>query len=775
VTLSLLAREERRVLLGESEYNANNKDQLGPEMGDWRIEGLSQGETPVVIAENGEDALNKSLRQRMIILGGPGTGKTTLLKHLVGERAYRAEANVDAAIPIFLSLPEFARSGKSLKEFLLKIIQDMMVDDRYANVLWTAIEKGRAFICLDSLDEVASERLEMIQKINTFISASDVNTAWVVSSRFTNYRGGELTREQLTEWELQPMNHHMRQELAQRLLSQLKNLMSTTSKVTNDEADVFVKALEVHPRVSAWGKNPLLFSLAALVFVRTGALPNSRAELYHLVIKEILESRERLPEQRVALYRLLGALALELNLERKGRTFSLDDLDLLLRKIRKKQEENWNIEEMTRRVLNSGMLEVIANETYGFLHQTFQEHLAARHVVSLTRAEAEREIHRLIDSVDEPFCRQVLVDLVYIANEQDPSLESFLYERTIARLATAKMGVLAAQRQGRNPSNESPIVAGITYLLEDLIDHWGMRLCSTLENGNPRITEDGEIASTISGVFERNPWQFAVPSLIAGLYKYEKRGRFIGALGKIGTEQAKLALFTFTQEQIENPNDPYVFQYLASALGEAHVEQAIPLLQIIRDGAGYPKGARREAHHALWFLGQEETPGEEQLGLQEVLEALSPVDEKGRPSDYKRAIAVTLWLQQGGFQNQLVQTHYPAILSALETALNHQHDEVREAVVITLGELGNFRSFGILAGPLIERIEPSYNVAKKILAALTRLVERGQVGLDMHENVADTFSKIRLAYPTLEEEVKKMKFRVWEYFEDGTDLNQGEN
>jgi len=638
-----------------------------------------------------------------------------------------------------------------------------------------AIENGQAFICLDSLDEVASQRLEMIQKINTFISVSDINTTWVVSSRFTNYRGGELTREQLTEWELQPMNHLMRQELAQRLLPQLQNLTPTTAKVTNHEPAVFVNALEAHPRVSAWGNNPLLFSLAALVFARTGALPNSRAKLYHIVIKEILESREQLPEQRVALYRLLGTLALELNLERKGRTFTLNDLDLLLRKIRKKQGENWNIEEMAHRVINSGMLEVIANETYGFLHQTFQEHLAARHVASLARAEAEQEIHRLIDNVDEPFCRQVIVDLVYIANEQDPSLENYLYQQTIARLASAKMGVLAAQREGLNPSNESPIVAGITYLMEDLIDHWGLRLCSTLENGNPRRAEDGEIASTISGVFERNPRQFAVPSLIAGLYKYEKRGRFIGALGKIGTEQAKLALFTFTQEQIDYPNDPYVFQYLASALGEAHVEQAIPLLQIIRDGTDYKKGARREAHQALWLLGQEETPGEEQLGLQEVLEVLSPVDEKGRPSDYKRAITAALWLQQNGFQNQLVQSHYTEILSALERAFDHQHDEVREAVVITLGELGSFQSFGSLARPLIEGNEPSHNVAKKILTALTRLVERGQVNLDMRENVVETFSKIRLTYPTLEEEVNRMKFRVHEYFEKRAHLNQGEN
>src|SRR5206468_2325903 len=119
--------------------------------------------------------------------------------------------------------------------------------------------------------------------------------------------------------------------------------------------------------------------------------------------------------------------------------------------------------------------------------------------------------------------------------------------------------------------------------------------------------------------------QFAVLSLIAGLYKYEKRGRFIGALGKIGTEQAKAALLAFTREQIDHPNDPFVFQYLAAALGEAGVEQAIPLLQVIRDGDEYKKGARREARHALRILRQEDLLGAEQPDLEEILEALNPV------------------------------------------------------------------------------------------------------------------------------------------------------
>ena len=52
----------------------------------------------------------------------------------------------------------------------------------------------------------------------------------------------------------------------------------------------FVTTLEKHPHAAAWGDNPLLFSLAAVVFVKTGGLPASRATLYHNVIEAVLHS-----------------------------------------------------------------------------------------------------------------------------------------------------------------------------------------------------------------------------------------------------------------------------------------------------------------------------------------------------------------------------------------------------------------------------------------------------------------------------------------------------
>src|SRR5689334_2435913 len=98
--------------------------------------------------------------------------------------------------------------------------------------------------------------------------------------------------------------------------------------------------------------------------------------LYQQVLDAIFGTRETDLVRRTVLRHVLSDLALELY-KTKGRTFSLDDLLDRLPIIRQRRHENWITEEMARRIINSGLLDVLARETYSFRHQTFQEYLAA--------------------------------------------------------------------------------------------------------------------------------------------------------------------------------------------------------------------------------------------------------------------------------------------------------------------------------------------------------------------------------------------------------------
>ena len=102
-------------------------------------------------------------------------------------------------------------------------------------------------------------------------------------------------------------------------------------------------------------------------------LPTSRAALYREIIAIMLGMRNH--DQDEELRDLLATVALQLY-QTKGRNFTLQELVEILST--DNQERSLQIlRTQVALILDSGLLDVVAFETYGFKHQMFQEYLAA--------------------------------------------------------------------------------------------------------------------------------------------------------------------------------------------------------------------------------------------------------------------------------------------------------------------------------------------------------------------------------------------------------------
>jgi HEAT repeat protein len=332
----------------------------------------------VVKARDGAEALIKSEHRRMVVLGGPGMGKTTTLKALLYTAITTVQIDPSAPLPLFISLPDLMRARLSFEEYIQQVTADLDIDPRFASILTVAVNHGNAFLCLDSLDEVLPAlRPDVIAFLNK--EAPRCQGTWIIGSRFTEYKGGQFAHSQFAEWELQALSEQERLALARQLLPALYDAfysnMTQNRKPALPSAQAYVEELQQSMQIAAWGENPLLFSLAAVLYMQTGRLAASRAVLYAQVTEAMFTMRIHDAEQRAELRHLLADLALEFY-QTRGRNFSITDVLELLSSLVSDQSTQ-SLSATLTRILDSGVLEPVAYQAYGFKHQMFQEYLAA--------------------------------------------------------------------------------------------------------------------------------------------------------------------------------------------------------------------------------------------------------------------------------------------------------------------------------------------------------------------------------------------------------------
>jgi predicted NACHT family NTPase len=86
---------------------------------------------------------------RLFILGKPGAGKTTLMKYVT---LLAAKGKINK-IPIFVSLIDWAQSGKELIDYIGHQFEISSIPSANVFILEGLLTKGRAIVLFDGLDE----------------------------------------------------------------------------------------------------------------------------------------------------------------------------------------------------------------------------------------------------------------------------------------------------------------------------------------------------------------------------------------------------------------------------------------------------------------------------------------------------------------------------------------------------------------------------------------------------------------------------------------------
>ncbi len=342
--------------------------------------------------QSGIEVANKT--QYLMVLGGPGAGKSTFLRKM-GMEALKGKKGgfQHSYIPVFIELKRFASSDIDIEKFIIEEFRicGFPVPDQFTA---KALERGKLLILLDGLDEVPSQNLnETISQIQNFVDTYHQNR-FIASCRIAAYRNNFRRFSDVAMADFDD-------EQIQQFINNWFHGEDDQQAKTGEKCWELLEKPE-NEAAKELAHTPLLLTFLCLVYDRSQNFPNNRSVLYKKALRILLE--EWAAEKRILrdeIYQGLHTELEELLLSEIAYTgFASNRLFFsqseIVDQIKTFLAGNLNAPQHLNgeAVLNAiaiqqGILVERAEDVFSFSHLTLQEYLTAQYI----------DDHRLIEKL----------------------------------------------------------------------------------------------------------------------------------------------------------------------------------------------------------------------------------------------------------------------------------------------------------------------------------------------------------------------------------------
>ncbi len=347
-------------------------------------------------------------RLLLAIIGAPGCGKTTLLQYmaLIFAANKQRQYYLLPYVPILLFLRNHIEqivveksSGRDAPLGLAELIYEHFANqENYPKLKpprrWfeQRLKKGKCLVLLDGLDEVAD--LKQRQAVSAWVEKQIIEYSrchFIITARPQGYLSAPVEGVQVLE--VQPFNTAQVQRFidAWYLANEITAFGGKTDEGVRHRAKQgardLMQRLREAPTLSALTVNPLLLTMIAMVHRYRGQLPGRRVELYaeisevllgHWAAGKGIQNALTAAQKRV----VLQPLAFQM-MRHKARTIDTENamkiIALPLERVGVTGEAVQNF--LSDVQASSGLLLERESMQWSFAHLTFQEYLAATHIL----------------------------------------------------------------------------------------------------------------------------------------------------------------------------------------------------------------------------------------------------------------------------------------------------------------------------------------------------------------------------------------------------------
>ena len=365
--------------------------------------------------------------ERIVLLGDPGSGKSSLLRFLALEWARDSDPNhrALAPVPLLIELREYhskRRQAECSDSFLSYLHKAYSLHRFNQNALADLLKSrpGRFLLLLDGLDEIfdRQEREQVISDIHRF-SNEYKGVRIIVTSRVVGYEAHRLRDAEFRDFMLQDFDE---EQIAQ-FLSRWHEVIFAENRAEGErKQERLAKAIKDSRPIKLLAGNPLLLTLMAIIN-RNQELPRDRVRLYEKAAELLLQQwdTERYLQDFPGLsaeidLRAKSAILRKVALHMQtadGKAANLIEGERLVGLIEEYLHDELRFDQ-ARAAANALVKQLrernfilcfLGGDSYAFVHRTFLEYFCAAEYVDQFEKKRRLDIDGLLALYDE-HCRE---------------------------------------------------------------------------------------------------------------------------------------------------------------------------------------------------------------------------------------------------------------------------------------------------------------------------------------------------------------------------------